>query len=608
MAELYLSGPDSVTATKTDDVPAEMFAAMADALAHIALEVTPRYITLPLRDPSGWLWYFADPASPFIFDDTLVEHLRHRLQEDGVRLNVLAQRAEDQAHWPPRLASVEDLGIARALTPPQRRDVARLISLGGGANFSVPGSGKTGMTYTVYSAMKQLGEVEQMLVLAPVSAHEAWETEPGLMYAPGAAPRIHVGSGGPGAAEVIVTNYERLESRGRLDALVSFCRRRRTLVVFDEAHRVKAGPRGIRGAAALELSAAAHRRSVLTGTPQPNSPLDLAWVLELAYPGHGFRLAARNADSLMSAYTRVTKEELELPPLVPVTERVPLSPAHERVYEAMVEAAACAMLQDPTLRSDLVRAGRIVMLLLQAATDPTAVLDVGDGDLAMLDDRADLDLEGLVRGLPANFVPTKFVRVAQLVDARHDAGHKVLVWASFRHHVQRLERLLAPHQPAVVYGEIDKAGRRAEIERFRHDPDCHVLVATPHTLSEGVSLHFTTTHQIHLDRTFNAGMLLQTLDRTHRLGLPPNADCTATYLVAARRGGGDTIEDLVSRRLDAKVLEMAHKLSDRQLATLALPAADDTLSDTDLLLGPGRAEDLIALFEHLRVTQRTPSA
>ena len=188
MAELYLSGPDSVTLTKTDAVPAEVFAGMADALAHVALEVTPRYITLPLRDPSGWLWYFADPASPVVFDDTLIEHLRHRVQEDGVRLNILAQRPEDQAHWPSRLAGVEDLGITRALTPPQGREVARLIALGGGANFSVPGSGKTSMTYALYSAMKQLGEVEQMLVLAPISAHEAWKTEPRLMYAPGAMP------------------------------------------------------------------------------------------------------------------------------------------------------------------------------------------------------------------------------------------------------------------------------------------------------------------------------------------------------------------------------------------------------------------------------------
>ena len=388
MVELYLSGPDAVTVTNTDDVSDEVFADMADALAHVARDVSSGYVTLPLRDPAGWLWYFADPASPFTFDDTLLAHLRHQVREDGVRLDVLTLRPEDQAQWPPGIATVGDLGIIREPTAPQRRDIARLIALGGGANFSVPGAGKTAMTYTVYSALKHLGDVEQMLVLAPISAHEAWKTEPILMYAPGAAPRLHVGRGRPGAAEVIVTNYERLENRGRLDALVAYCRRRRTLVVFDEAHRVKAGPQGIRGAAAIELSAAAHRRSVLTGTPQPNSPQDLARVLELAYPGHGFRLAARDADSLMSAYTRVTKDELQLPPLVPFTEHVPLSPAHDQIYEAMVNAAARAVLHDPTLRSDFGRAGRIVMLLLQAATDPTAVLGA-DGELTMLSDRAD---------------------------------------------------------------------------------------------------------------------------------------------------------------------------------------------------------------------------
>ncbi|MGH7732218.1 MAG: SNF2-related protein, partial [Gemmatimonadales bacterium] len=428
MAELYLSGPDAVTVTKADDMPDEVFVEMADALAYVAREVSLRYVTLPLREPAGWLWYFADPHSPFTFDETLVEHLRHQVREDGVRLEVLNQRPEDQARWPARIATVADLGIIREPTPPQRRDIARLIALGGGANFSVPGAGKTGMTYTVYSALKQLGEAEQMLVLAPISAHEAWEAEPALMYAPGAAPTLHMGPGRAGAAEVIVTNYERLENRGRLDALVQFCRRRRTVVVFDEAHRVKAGPGGIRGAAALELSAAAHRRSVLTGTPQPNSPQDLARVLELAYPGHGFRLAARNPDSLMSAYTRVTKAELGLPPLVPLVEHVPLSPAHDRIYAAIVDAAARSVLRDPTLRSDFSRAGRILMLLLQAATDPTAVLGDG-GELTMLTDRADLDLERLVLELPSNFIPTKFVRVAQYVDDHWAAGRKVVVWA-----------------------------------------------------------------------------------------------------------------------------------------------------------------------------------
>ena len=599
MAELYLSGPDAVTVTMTDDVAPEDFAEMADAVAHVALEVTARYVTLPLRDPAGWLWYFADPDVPFTFDERVVEHLRHQVVQDGVRLDVLRQEPADQAIWPAAIATVADLGITREPTAPQRRDLARHIALGGGANFSVPGAGKTGVTYALYSALKDLDEVEQLLVLAPISAHEAWSTEPTLMYAAGAAPSLHVGKGRPGAAEAVVLNYEQLQQRGRLDALLAMCRRRRTLVVFDEAHRVKAGSKGIRGAAALELSAAAHRRSVLTGTPQPNSPEDLARVLELAYPGHGFRLAALGPDPLMSAYTRVTKDELGLPQLDSHAEQVTLSGAHDQIYEAMVNAAARVLVRDPSLRSDFSRAGRIVMLLLQAATDPTAVLGDG-GELAMISDRVDLDLESLVRNLPANFIPAKFVRTVQIVDAKWAEGNKLLVWANFRSHIHRLERLLAPHQPAVVSGDVATDDRQAEVDRFRHDPDCHVLLATPHTLSEGVSLHFTTTHQLHVDRSFNAGMYLQSLDRTHRLGLPPNANCTLTYLMALRRDGTETIDHVVDQRLDAKVLDMAHKLNDRQLATLAFPSSDDVLNDLDLFMDTSKRGDLEALFEHLR--------
>jgi hypothetical protein len=599
VAELVLFGGDTVTVSKTDHVSAEAFAEMADALAHVATEVSERYVSLPLRDPAGWLWYFADGSLPFRLDARLVEHLRHQVAEDGVRLHVLHQAPAVQAAWPAAIATVADLGIMREPTPPQRRDLARHIALGGGANFSVPGAGKTGMTYALYSAFKHLGDVDKMLVLAPISAHEAWSTEPGLMYVPGGAPSLHVGKGRSGAAEVVVLNYEQLQARGRLEALLASCRRERTLVVFDEAHRVKAGPRGIRGAAALELSAAAHRRAVLTGTPQPNAPEDLARVLELAYPGHGFRLASLQPDPLMSAYTRVTKDELGLPPLVPHPVPITLSAAHDQIYEAMVNAAARAVLRDPSLRDDFSRAGRIVMLLLQAATDPTAVLG-GRGDLAMLSDRADLDLESLVRNLPANFIPAKFVRAVQIVEAQSIRGNKLMVWANFRSHVQRLERLLQPYQPAVVTGGVERDDRQREIDRFRDDPACRVLIATPHTLSEGVSLHFTTTHQVHVDRGFNAGMYLQALDRTHRLGLPPNADCSVTYLMALRRDGADTIDQVVDRRLDAKVLDMARKLNDVLLATLAFPSPDDVVTDVDLLMDPTQRGDLEALFEHLR--------
>ena len=131
-----------------------------------------------------------------------------------------------------------------------------------------------------------------------------------------------------------------------------------------------------------------------------------------------------------------------------------------------------------------------------------------------------------------------------------------------------------------------------------------MLIATPHTLSEGVSLHHTTTHQIHLDRTFNAGMFLQSLDRTHRLGLPPEADCTATYLIAERSDGADTIDAIVASRLNTKIAAMGQVLNDPGLRDLALPSIDDRLGPEDVLLGTGGADDLAALFAHIAGARR----
>lgn len=48
------------------------------------------------------------------------------------------------------------------LTEFQERDVAKLLSLRHGANFSVPGAGKTRVGLAVYSAMKEQGEVSRL--------------------------------------------------------------------------------------------------------------------------------------------------------------------------------------------------------------------------------------------------------------------------------------------------------------------------------------------------------------------------------------------------------------------------------------------------------------
>jgi len=65
----------------------------------------------------------------------------------------------------------------RSLRPFQLRDVGKLLALRHGANFSVPGTGKTTAAYSVYEAEHHAGRVEQLLVVAPLSAFGAWESD-----------------------------------------------------------------------------------------------------------------------------------------------------------------------------------------------------------------------------------------------------------------------------------------------------------------------------------------------------------------------------------------------------------------------------------------------
>ena len=140
----------------------------------------------------------------------------------------------------------------------------------------------------------------------------------------------------------------------------------------------------------------------------------------------------------------------------------------------------------------------------------------------------------------------------------------------------------------MVYGATeDRAG---ELHRFRHDPECLVLLSNPATLGEGVSLHQTCNDAVYVDRDFSAGRFLQSLDRIHRLGLAKDKITTITVLVAE-----ETVDELVERRLAAKLDFLGKILDDPavlELADLQEEPADAVAGMND--------DDLAALAALLR--------
>ncbi len=102
-----------------------------------------------------------------------------------------------------------------------------------------------------------------------------------------------------------------------------------------------------------------------------------------------------------------------------------------------------------------------------------------------------------------------------------------------------------------------------------------VLVANPAAMSEGVSLHQDCHDAVYLDRTFNAGHYLQSLDRIHRLGLAEDIVTRMTFLVSV-----GTIDEIVDQRLRTKAERLSQMLEDEDLVTMALPDEEEGYSDS----------------------------
>jgi SNF2 family DNA or RNA helicase len=489
------------------------------------------------------------------------------------------------------------------------------LGLEHGANFSVPGAGKTAVTYALYELERLRGRVARLLVVSPLSAFDAWGVEAERSFS--AIPTIWRFNGRiPVGTEVVLVNYQKLAPYS--DNLAAWLLEAPTHLVLDEAHRAKAGRDGEWGSACLDLSHLAVRRDILTGTPAPQGPTDLIALVDFLWPQQARRILP--ADALMSQptdaamrrvsrvlapfFVRTTKRELGLDPPRRWVEVVELQGLQAEIYSALRNRYAGMLDLSRPDRTMLAQMGEVMVYLLQAATNPALLarrlINQGPAEFRFpsLEIPQGSRLADLIAQYPSHEIPPKFRKLAVITERNATEHRKTLVWSNFPDNLLALERLLARYQPALIYGAIPSDDgtvppgtrtREAELERFRSDPNCLVLLANPAATAEGVSLHEVCHDAVYLDRTFNAGQFLQSVDRIHRLGLPPGTETRITFLLT--RG---TIDEAVDTRVAIKAERLAQMLNDPDLVAMALP------DDEDYGQAIEDVADIAALFEHLR--------
>jgi len=508
--------------------------------------------------------------------------------------------------------------FVRVLTPQQVRDLARLLRLAHGANFSVPGAGKTTSLLAIYEVSRHRGQVVQLLLVAPKNAFLSWETEIEKCFRASSRPtttRLTGGRDGVSAAislspEIALITYQLLPN---VDNVIrSWIQGAPTHVVLDESHRIKGGYGGLLARTALQLSGYASRRDILSGTPMPQAPEDLRPQLDFLWPGQRIlpdvRLQAESPSEVLDQiqvsvrplYSRTTKVELSLPPLEITPILVDLGPLQRELYELLRSEARRLASGMPAMDRRFFRAlGRHVVRLLEAATNPM-LLTQGE----LVDEESPQPLPvgvrawELLREFSRYEKPSKITRVIErtreILESDHSA--RVLIWTSFLLNIDVLERLLREHNPVTLHGAVgtglaeDPETREGRIRRFHQDPTCRVMIANPAAGGEGISLHEACHHAIYLDRTFNAAHYLQSVDRIHRLGLPPET-ITRIEILEAR----DTVDQRVSQRLRVKLDAMARILADPGLMALAYDP-EDVIEEFPAGLEP---EDVEEVVDHL---------
>lgn len=505
----------------------------------------------------------------------------------------------------------------RTLKPFQIQSVTHLTEVTNAANFSVPGSGKTTMVLAAYSILREQNIVKKLFVICPRSAFDPWTEEyqgcfgiePISLRISGTPQERKKRLAGSDIVELFLCTYQMLANE--VEAVGRVLRKYPCLLILDESHHIKGGGNGVWYTAVTQIAPLAKRRFILTGTPAPNQLEDIlpqfdALWLELnparkAIDIYGPDEINSFREALSPYYTRVKKSELGLPIQKVNKMYVQLGDVQQRIYDVLcqrIPTQTLLKIEERNIVRDLRKA--VVVRLLQAASNPTLLSEYSKEFLIPPLSSSGVDLDQLIQKYSSYEKPKKLVVAAKLAKQLADEGKKSIIWTSFVHNAELLHKMVIESgiNAVLVTGSTikdesiennrDALERDAILHQFKTDKSTMVLIATIPAIAESVSLHKQCHDAIYVDRTFNCGLFMQSLDRIHRVGLPPDADVRYHLLI-----GSDTIDDVIDSRLKYK-MDVMYRILNDDINVLDLDVPEN-LSE-----GDWDDDDIMAVLEHLR--------
>jgi SNF2 family DNA or RNA helicase len=425
----------------------------------------------------------------------------------------------------------------------QYEGIAWLFSQNAALLADEMGLGKTMQAITAIRLLMRSGQARRVLLICPKPLIPNWQREFKLwaeelpvMLLEGDASRRKMLWTMPGI-NVLIANYE-LMSRD-LEELVDADFPRLDLLVLDEAQRVK--NRESR-TAQVARSIPRKRSWALTGTPIENRPEELASLyefLEVVPPRANPDL--KQLQKLSKTYIlRRTKDLVltDLPPRLDRDEYLELTPAQQHAYK-IAEKEGVIHLNELGDSISVQHVFELVLRLKQITNfDPLT------GESAKLD-RLLADMEEIA-----------------------ESNGKAILFSQWTKALDWLKERLGVFNPLLYHGGVANSQREPVLNRFRDDPNCHLLLMSYGTGAVGLNLQFAG-YVFLFDRWWNPAVEDQAINRAHRIG-------QKNPVIVTRFISKDTIEERIDLVLRQKRELFASVLGDGRAtnASLSLSAAE----------------------------------
>lgn len=432
---------------------------------------------------------------------------------------------------------------------PYQLDAVRAVkSLQYAAIFHEQGLGKTKIAIDLMLHWLSKDVVDTTFVVTKKSLVQNWFDE--LVSHSYVTPRVLSGNRRHNSIAlnspvlIYIMNYEVVSAN--LDLFRGFLATCRAAAVLDESQKIK-NPESRISDCFHSIFDCFVRRVIMTGTPVANRPYDIWSQIKFLDGGkalgssysefkdafdlppkltstseYGARLSSV-LSKIKGFSIRETKRTagIELPDKSILSHFVELAPRQSEMYASYRDALSYELRTDEELTfDDAEDILKRLLRLVQCASNPTLVDETYDE------------------------MPAKQIKLAELLKDIDIWSNKAIVWTGFINNVEWLSGELDHLRPRKVHGYMSVEERNESIRKFKTNPRCRVLLATPGSAKEGLTLTVAN-HAIFFDRGFSLDDYLQAQDRIHRIS--QTEDCFVHNLIAR-----NTIDEWVDMLLNAK--------------------------------------------------------